>query len=300
MKYLKLIRFPNLLILAAGMYLLRLMVVEPLLIMSHHAPVVSDFHFLLMVLSTVFIAAGGYIINDIEDVETDLINKPSKVIIGNSISKDAAWNIYLLITFTGICIGFYLTLIEKIRYVAYIEMVAAGILYFYSTTYKRMILIGNILVAALSAFSIALVYLVEPEAASIVPLKILASAYVAFAFVVSFAREIIKDIQDIKGDKESGCNTLPVVAGVGISKILVFCLVLLVLVALIGVQISSHQWDARISFIYVVLFIQIPLLLLLVSVVIASDEADFARCSFLTKTIMITGILSMPVFYYSF
>lgn len=276
------------------------MLVEPLLIMSHEAPSVSGFHFLLMVLSTVLIAAGGYIINDIEDVETDRINKPSRVLIGNTISKDAGWNIYLLITFTGICIGFYLTLIKNVRYVAYIEMVAAGMLYFYSTTYKRMILIGNILVAGLSAFSIALVYLIEPAGAAIEPLKILASAYVAFAFVISLAREIIKDIEDLKGDKESDCNTLPVAAGVGISKILVFCLLLLVLVALIIAQLISHQWDARISFIYVVLFIQIPLLLLLVSIVIASDEADYARCSVLAKTIMVTGILSMPVFYYSF
>jgi 4-hydroxybenzoate polyprenyltransferase len=300
LNYLRLVRLPNLLILAAGMYLLRLMVVEPFLIMSHEAPTISSLNFLLLVIATVFIAAGGYIINDIEDVETDLVNKPGKMVVGKIISKDAAWNIYLAFTFIGVCLGFYLTFVQEIRYVAYAEIIAAGLLYFYSTTYKKMMLVGNILVSALSAFTLALVYLSEPAAPSIEQIKLLATGYVVFAFMISFAREIIKDIQDIKGDKETGCRTLPVVAGITVSKILAFCLVAIVLSLLIYVQVISQQWNDLKSFIYVAAFIQIPLVLLLVSIFIATKEADYARCSFLAKLIMVTGILSMPVFFYSY
>jgi 4-hydroxybenzoate polyprenyltransferase len=300
LNYIRLVRLPNLLILAAGMYLLRLMVVEPLLIMSHEAPQVSSLNFLWVVIATVLIAAAGYIINDIEDVETDLVNKPGKVIIGKNISKDQAWNIYAALTFAGICLGFYLTFREGVKYIAYVEIIAAGLLYFYSTTYKRMLLIGNILVSGLSALSLALVYLTESKAPSIEPIKLLATGYIVFAFVISLAREIIKDIQDIKGDSETGCRTLPVVAGITASKILAFSLVALTLAALIYIQVISQQWNNLKSFLYVAACIQIPLVLLLVSIFIATKEADFARCSFLAKLVMVTGILSMPVFYYSF
>jgi 4-hydroxybenzoate polyprenyltransferase len=300
LKYLKLIRIPNLIILAMGMYLLRMMVVEPLLILSHQAPQVTPLDFFLIVISTILIAAGGYIINDIEDVEIDVINKPGKVLIDNGITKDHAWNIYLGITFTGICIAFYLTFSHNIHYVAYTEIVAAGLLYFYSTTYKRMLLIGNIMVSGLTAFSLAIVYLTEPAAPAIQPLKQLATGYIIFAFIISMAREIIKDLQDIKGDNAEHCRTLPIVAGITISKIIACCFVIALLISLIIIQVMSHQWEAIISFVYVLVFIQIPLILLFVSIVIASNEADYSRCSALAKTIMVTGVLSMPVFYYSF
>lgn len=300
MKYLKLIRFPNLIILGLGMFLLRLTIVEPLLILSHEAPEISSLDFFLIVFSTILICAGGYIVNAIEDVEIDLINKPEKVLIDKSITKDTAWNIYLFLTFTGICISFYLTFRNNIKYVAYVEIVAAGLLYFYSTTYKRMLLIGNIIVSALTSLSLALVYLTEPVAPSISPLKQLVTGYIIFAFLISMAREIIKDIQDVKGDSSERCRTLPIVAGTTISKIVACFFVILLLVSLIIIQVMSHQWEAIISFTYVLVFIQIPLILLLVSIVIASNASDYSRCSVLAKTIMVTGVLSMPVFYYSY
>ncbi len=299
LKYLKLIRLPNLLILAAGMYLMRLMLVEPLLIMSREAPKISSLDFLLMVIGTVLIAAAGNIINDIEDIEIDLINKPEKVIIGNQVSKDQAWNIYTVLTFAGIVIGIYLTTFKEVKYVAYTNLIAAGILYFYSTTYKRMFLLGNMLIAALSAFSIAIVYLTEPAAPTIEPLKIIVTGYVVYAFIISLAREILKDLQDIKGDEVAGCRTLPIVAGVKVSKALALFFTLILLITIIYIQIQSQQWNVIISFLYVVIVIEIPLILLLVSIYISSTYADYGRCSLLSKLIMLAGVLSMPVFYYS-
>jgi 4-hydroxybenzoate polyprenyltransferase len=279
---------------------MRLMVVEPLLILSHQAPVVNSISFFLIVLSTALVAAGGYVINDIQDVETDAINKPEKVIAGRLISIDNSWNYYLILTFTGICIGLFLMFRSQIKYIAYVQIISAGLLYFYSTTYKQMLLVGNIIVAALTSLSLALVYLTEPDAPSIEPLKALVTGYVVFAFIISLAREIIKDIQDVNGDKNSGARTFPIIAGIKTSKITACILLLFIFFALVAIQLSSHQWESMISFIYVIVFIQIPLILLLVSVFNSSVADDYLRCSVLAKIIMVTGILSMPVFYYSF
>lgn len=296
----RLIRFPNLLIVALAMYALRLMLVEPLIIMSHQAPAVTSFNFFLMVFSTVLIAAGGYIINDIEDTKIDKLNQRENAVIHQTISRDLGYNLYLALTFIGVCIGFYLTLKTNMHIVAYVNLVSSGLLYFYSTTYKRQFLIGNIIVSLLTALSLAMVYLTEPTAPLIEPLKLFATGYVVFAFLTSMARELIKDMEDLEGDAAAGCNTVPVVAGLKISKAVAVSFIFLILVLLLLIQIRSHQWDAIIPFLYVAVFIEVPLIILLVSVIISSTKADFKRCSTIAKIIMVAGILSMPVFFYSY
>lgn len=300
MSFLKLIRFQNLLIIALGMYMMRWMVVEPLMILSQTAPKLTSLDFFMLVISTVLIAAGGYIINDIEDERIDLINKQDKVIINKNINADTAHTIYLLLTFIGICIGFYLTFKREIIYVAYINCAVAGFLYFYSTTYKKMFLLGNIIISALTALTIAIVYLTEPEASNIEPLKILTTGYTVFAFVISLIREIIKDMEDINGDRIVGCRTLPIVAGINTGKVLVILIIALMLSFLVYMQVSSRQWESLISFTYVICFVQIPLILLGIMVVQSNNSKLFHRCSTVTKFIMVAGILSMPLFFYSF
>ena len=281
------------------MYLIRLMLVEPILILSHEAPSVTSFNFFLMTLATVLIAAGGYIINDIEDRKIDQINKRKNPILLQTISKDTAYNLYLGISFIGICIGFYLTFKTQMHLVAYINLISAGLLYFYSTTYKKQFLIGNIIISLLTALSIALPYLTEPIAPSIESLKLLATGYVSFAFLLSMTREIIKDMEDIKGDAAAGCKTLPVVTGITISKVVTSTIIIIILLLLIIIQVASHQWEAIIPFLYVAVLIEVPLVILLVSVFISSTEVDFKRCSILSKLIMVSGIFSIPVFFYS-
>ena len=295
-----LIRIPNLFILALVMYMVRLMLVEPLLILSHNAPAISSLNFFIIVLSTVMIAAGGYIINDIEDMDIDLLNERVNVFNIGSITKETGYNIYLILNFIAICLGFYLTLKCKVPYVAYANLISAGLLYFYSTTYKRQFLIGNFIVSILTSFCLAIVYLTEHEASHIDSLKYLCTGYVVFAFLLSMARELIKDIEDKPGDEKAGCKTFPIVVGITVSKILVSIFILLILILLIYIQIVSHQWESQIPFLYVAVFIEIPLLILLVSLFISSNKDDYKRCSSIAKFIMLTGILSMPVFFYTF
>ena len=296
----RVIRFPNLLMITLAMYMVRLMLVEPLLIMSHNAPTISSFNFFVIVLSTVMIAAGGFIINDIEDMDIDLLNKRLNAFNTNSITRETGYNIYLILNFIAICLGFYLTFNCQIPFVAYVNLISAGLLYFYSTTYKRQFLIGNFIVSLLSSFCLAIVYLTEHEAPHIESLKTLCTGYIVFAFLLSMAREIIKDIEDKAGDEKAGCKTLPIVAGTTASKLISGFFILLVLILLISIQIVNRQWESKIPFFYVAVLIEIPIIILLVSLFISKNQRDYKQCSTIAKFIMLTGIISMPVFFYAF
>lgn len=296
----QLIRWQNLVIIVLAMYLVRLMLVEPLLIMSYEAPSISSINFFLMVFSTLLIAAGGYIFNDIEDIKIDAINERKNIIGSGAISKDYAYNLYLALSFIGICIGFYLTFMAGIRYIAYVNLVSSGLLYFYSATYKKQFLIGNIIISFLTALCLAIVYLTEPSAQAIDALKSLITGYVIFSFMISMAREIIKDMEDIIGDSASECKTLPVVAGIRFSKIVASLFIITVLLLIIIIQITSRQWESLLPFLYVSIAIEIPLVILIVSLIISNSKLDYRRCSTIAKLIMVTGILSLPVFFYTY
>ena len=140
MKYLNLIRYKNLFLLAFMQLIFRYGFLKQQNIWLS----LSDFQYILLVLATVLIAAGGYVINDIFDVETDSINKPKKLIIGSKISEGIAYNIYAGLTISGVAIGMYLSnIIQKPQFITLFIFVAA-LLYFYATTLKQLLLIGNI------------------------------------------------------------------------------------------------------------------------------------------------------------
>ena len=105
MKYLQLIRYKNLIMLA----LMQIIVVFGFLKLQNLEVALANWQFALLVFATICIAAGGYIINNIFDTDTDLDNKPNDVLIGKSISETLAYNLYVTFTLIGVCIGFYLS-----------------------------------------------------------------------------------------------------------------------------------------------------------------------------------------------
>jgi 4-hydroxybenzoate polyprenyltransferase len=129
---------------------MRYALVAPILDYQEKGLIVSHLDFALLVLSCVFIAAGGYIINDIEDVKIDSINKESRVLINAKINADSANNLYMVLSFLGVAIGFYLTFVKEIKLIGMINLITAGLLYFYSTSYKCIPVLGNIISSALS------------------------------------------------------------------------------------------------------------------------------------------------------
>ena len=153
MKYLKLIRYQNLLLLAFMQLIFR----YGFLKFQNIFLSLAEWQYALLVLSTVLIAAAGYVINDIMDQETDNENKPGNSIVGHDISEARAYNIYVGLNIIGVGIGFYLSnVIQKPSFVA-IFIVIAATLYIYATSLKQMLLVGNIIVALLLSVSVLII-----------------------------------------------------------------------------------------------------------------------------------------------
>ena len=157
----QLIRFPNLVIIVATQYAMRYLLMEPLLPSDSFSLQFGDLQFFLLVLATVFIAAAGYIINDYFDTQADLINKPSRVVVGIKISRREAMTMHALLNIIGVGIGVYLAFYVGIPSLSFVFLMATGLLWFYSTNYKRQFLVGNLSVAFLTGLVPLMVVLFE-------------------------------------------------------------------------------------------------------------------------------------------
>jgi len=298
MAFLKLIRFQNLLLLAFMQIIFR----YGFLNLQNITLALSDLQFGILVLSTVLIAAGGYIINNIFDTGTDHINN-KKVIVGGAISESMAYNLYIGCTILGVAGGFYLSnAIEKPGF-ALLFIIISGTLYLYATSLKQSLLIGNFVVSILTSVSVIIIGLfdlfpiITPE--SRVHLGILFKIlidYAIFAFLINFIREIIKDLQDVKGDYNMGMNTLPIALGIERT-----CKILVVTTALIAVYFvyyiyiyyfSNHLY---ISTVYSLLTVIAPLIFCCIKLTEAKTSTDFKTLSTLLKIILFFGIVSVFV-----
>ncbi|SHG19230.1 4-hydroxybenzoate polyprenyltransferase [Flavobacterium segetis] len=259
----------------------------------------TDFQYVILVLSTVLIAAGGYVINNIFDQDTDAINYPKKVVVGNSISEKQAYNIYLILTSCGVGIGFYLAnVIQKPLFAAIFILIAAT-LYLYATSLKQMLLIGNIVVAFLLAFSVIIIGIfdlypvtfVENQQQMGVLFSILID-YAIFAFIINLFREIIKDFEDFEGDKIEGMNTFPIYFGKKIAVKIIFGFSFLPLVLLLF-YINQYLINLLFVTIYLFLFVAAPLLIFIMKIWNAESKKDFQFLSLLLKWILFFGILSV-------
>ncbi len=224
MGYIKLIRPLNLLIIIATMYLFRLcLVTASPYKLFYVSAVLSNAEFLLLVLATVFIAAGGYVINDIFDVDIDSVNKPQKVIISNQVSETDAYNFYKILCVLGVVCTLILTFMTKNFRLATLPVIVMVILNFYAHTFKKQLIVGNFMIALCTSFTILLIALFESsykgelsanESYIRSGVAIAAVMYGAFAFLTTFLRELIKDIEDMKGDEQYDAKTIPIVFGI--------------------------------------------------------------------------------------
>lgn len=310
-----LIRFPNLLIIAATQYAMRYLLMEPLLPSDEFTLQFGDVQFFLLVLSTIFIAAAGYIINDYFDTQADMINKPARVVVGIKISRREAMTMHALLNIIGVGIGVYLAFYIKIPSLSFVFVIATGLLWFYSTNYKRQFLVGNLSVAFLTGLVPLMVVLFEipmlNRAYGTVMLQSQSNfnyifAWVAgfsfFAFLTTFIREVIKDAEDFEGDRAYGMKTVPIVLGSFWTKILVVLLVGFTLAMLVYLLVKYIVFSVKpadvISLTYFGLFLFIPLILLIIRVISARDKKGYHRASLIIKLVMLAGILySVLVFY---
>lgn len=298
MAFLKLIRYQNLLLLVFMQLLFR----YGFLNLQDISLALSDLQFGILVLSTVCIAAAGYIINNIFDKETDAINN-KEVIIGKEISEANAYNLYIALNVLGVGGGFYLSnVIEKPGF-ALLFIVVSGTLYLYASSFKQSLLIGNIIVSILTAISVIIIGLfdlypmITPDTQ--VHLGILFKLlldYALFAFLINFIREMVKDLQDVKGDYNMGMNTLPIAIGVArTSKIVLAATAFITFYLLYYIYIYYFSNNLYISTLYSLLTIIAPLILICIKLFEAKTSSDFKTLSLLLKVVLFFGILSIAV-----
>ncbi len=312
---LSLVRFPNLLIIAFTQYAMRYLLMEPLLPSDSFELQFGDFQFALLVFSTMLIAAAGYIINDYFDTRADLINKPTRVVVGVAISRKVAMILHLILNIIGVGIGVYLAFYVGLPALSLVFMLSTGLLWFYSTNYKKQFLVGNLTVAFLTALVPLMVVLFEIPLlnreygevmirydADFNYLFAWVSAFSFFAFITTLIREIIKDAEDFEGDNAYGMKTVPIVLGTFWTKMLVVALIAATLFALILVLLKYIYFSVDpvdyISLVYFSLFLLLPLILLAIQVMVARDKRAYHRASMLIKLVMLFGIgYSVVVFY---
>ena len=262
----------------------------------------SDFQFLLLVIATICIAAAGNVINDIYDMDIDAINRPTKLLIGRSISEKAANRIFIILNILGVAVGFYLAnSIGKPGFAA-IFIIISALLYMYASYVKGILLLGNLLISLLVAFSILIIGIFdivpaitsEDKAGQLVAMQILLH-YAFFAFFINLIREMVKDVQDINGDKNGGLNTLPIAIGSKRTAYIIFGLsVLTVLIVIVYMYI--YLYDTQIIMIYFLIFIVAPLLYFCTKAWNPESEKDFAFLSMLLKIIMFLGMCSILLY----
>jgi 4-hydroxybenzoate polyprenyltransferase len=309
---LKLIRWQNLLIVILTMCLMRYCILDSILsrvmvplysTSGHLAPMALQmplFDFILLVLATVLLTAGGYVINDYFDIKTDLINR-GKVIVGTKIPRKQALMWHNILNLLGVAIGFYVSWKSGYMWMGILFLIVSGLLYFYSASYKRQFLVGNVIVALLTAMVPMLVVIYEAPflfsyyALSEVKIPSIAitfwwvGGFAVFAFITTLTREIIKDIEDFEGDVAYGRNTVPVVIWVLSSKIVSISLVFITIILLYFIwYFLIHD---TITVIYLSVTVVLPLLFTIYQVFTSNNRKQLHHASSLMKIVMLTGLL---------
>jgi 4-hydroxybenzoate polyprenyltransferase len=310
--FLKLIRWQNLIIVVLTMIMMRYFIIAPLIsrlsviLLASPGKIVPMelqfpfFSFVILVLSTVFITAGGYVINDYFDIKTDLINR-GEVIVGTKVPRRLAMLWHSIFNIAGVTGGFYISWKAGYFWMGTLFIIVSGLLYFYSASYKRQFLIGNLVVAFLTAFVPLLVVLYEwpvlyqfysVNADSVPGLSFIfywVGGFSLFAFLTTLTREIIKDVEDFEGDLAYGRNTMPVVMGIVASKIVAVSLILITIGSLYFVWFFFL--NDKITLIYVSAAIILPLLYVIFQLAISKTRRQIHSASKLMKVIMLAGIL---------
>jgi 4-hydroxybenzoate polyprenyltransferase len=303
--FFRLIRWPNLLFIALTQLLFHYCFLQPVFRRTVFQPVLNDVLLLITTSASVLIAAAGYVINDYFDINIDHINKPDRQVVGRQVTRRWAILLHSLLSFIGVALGFYVGWKAGVWWIGPSTLVCALLLFVYSTTFKKRLLSGNIIIALLTAWTIALpglasfydLYYADGNTvvlrARVLRFTLL---YGSFALVISLIREAVKDMEDIRGDAQHGCRTLPIVAGITAAKTYVMVWLVVLIGALVLVQVYAAQLGWWLTVGYTLIFIVVPLLYLGRIFMRAKGVQDYSRSSSVAKLVMLTGILSLLFF----
>ena len=230
-------------------------------------------------LSSGFTASAGNIINDIFDIEIDKVNRPDRPIPSGKILYKEALVIYFIFLLLSFIFSWFINL------PAFTIVVATTFLLFlYSKYLKRIPLVGN----AVVAFLTGLVFIyggvaVENPVTAVIP--------ALFAFLINFTREIVKDMQDVEGDKKAGINTFPIKFGNKKSKHLILVVTLFLILYTIYPFITQLY---RIEFFIMVMIVVNPLLVYSLKILFKNDSPEsLNKISNLLKLDMVLGLIAI-------
>ncbi len=307
----RLIRLPNLVIVALTQYALQYAILLPELSKIGQKALLPDGQFFLLVCSTVLIAAGGYVVNDIEDVDIDRLNKPeNKRIVERIYPLSNCWKIYWAITILGFFISLYLAFFVNDFLQLMIYPAAVFLLWAYSKWFKRQFLIGNLVVAGFCAFVAWVVMYAQslsilskanddfipsnftyqiPFLGNCTYSYLVFIGYAIFAFISTLFREIIKDMEDVTGDKAQGCQTIPIVLGINTTKIIALIIGFIFILAILFFNYLFK--NDFIKLILLNLTITLPVCYALFLLIKAREKEDYSRLSKIAKLIMLSGLI---------
>lgn len=309
--FFRLIRWHNLLLTALMMFIINNCLLKPVLINGKFGTLPSDMSFVLIVIAMVFIVAGGYIVNDLFDVEIDKVNKPKKVIVGKVFTIRETWFFYVIVNILGLIaavIASFDALGSKAYIILLFFLLLIGILYSYSSTYKKRLISGNLIVSAAVASSVILPWLFEFTHLRHYPILMNENAaamsyslrfvgfYTLFAFLITLCREIVKDMEDVEGDRLGNCSTIPLEWGMKTAKIIV-SVIGVVLVVAIYIFYAHTQDNTRHSFFDFDVFINMTAVVILFSlkdvITFSGNKRNLHSASVDLKIAMFIGVLSM-------
>lgn len=297
--FFKLIRIENLLIIIITQWCIKYLVFAPINDFSKFTPAL----FSISLFSTLLIAAAGYIINDYFDVKTDKINRPETVVIDVVIKRRWAMILHIIFNGVGLILGLYLALKCHSLILLMFQLLSILLLWFYSTHFKKQLLVGNIVVSLLTATIPLMPMVYEYYLAGGIDslssfligdflkiLVIIVLGYSAFAFLTSFAREVIKDMEDYKGDIQTGCKTMPIVWGIITSKVVTFFVIVITIGLLLLASLKFYKEKQFLAIYYILGVVILPLIVLLIQIIRAKTSKDFKMASLLLKFTMLFGI----------
>jgi len=307
--FLKLVRLPNLFFIVLTQFLFYYCILLPLLRSAGTVPEIYEVRFILLSLASVLIAAAGYIINDYFDVNIDQVNKPKKNVVDIIVSRRWAILWHFVLSGIGVLLSLYVSWKTGLWYIVLANLACAFLLFGYSISLKQKLLSGNILISVLTSWVILILCLSEfrlSQGASAYSSWLVAQnkimrlgfLYGGFAFILTLIREAIKDMEDMEGDARYGSRTMPIAWGIPATKVYVavWMIVLLALLVVIQVYIIRFHWWWPI--LYCTILIILPLAYTFLKLFRAMTPAQFHYLSNITKTVMLTGILSMGFFYF--
>ena len=306
--FFKLIRWPNLVFIALTQVLFYYAIVIPSFpAIYHNALRLHSSLLIYLTLSSVLIAAAGYIINDYFDLNIDQVNKPDDIVIQKIIRRRWAIIWHLVLSILGVLLAAYVGWKINNILLPLANLLCVVLLWFYSTTFKKKLLIGNVIISLLTAWVILVIYccevnlflLKEPvyhhAMARVFKFTVI---YAGFAFIISLIREVVKDMEDIEGDERYGCRTMPIVWGLQASRVFITVWMIVLTGSVIILQIYAVLLGWWAGIIYSLALIVLPLLTLFRDLYQAKTSVDYHRLSTRIKLVMFTGILSMLFFLF--